>query len=236
MKVLVIPDVHLKPWMFQRASELMKEAKADRAVCLMDIADDWRQQFNLDLYEQTYDAAISFAAEYPDTLWCYGNHDLCYLWNQRETGYSRIAPRLVCEKLQVLRDTLPDERQMAYLHRFDNVLFSHGGLTDAFVHRYVPAGNVGDIDAVVDIINGFGCGEMWQDASPIWYRPQYYGGELYQSDTLLQVVGHTPVEKITREGNLISCDVFSTDRDRKPIGTQEYLIIDTLTWAHQGIH
>ena len=31
---------------------------------------------------------------------------------------------------------------------------------------------------------------------------------------LLQVVGHTPVEKNTREGNLISCDVFSTDRDR----------------------
>ena len=66
MKVLVIPDVHLKPWMFQRASELMKEAKADRAVCLMDIADDWRQQFNLDLYEQTYDAAITFAGEYPE--------------------------------------------------------------------------------------------------------------------------------------------------------------------------
>ena len=40
MKVLVIPDVHLKLWMFQRASELMKETGADRAVCLMDIADD----------------------------------------------------------------------------------------------------------------------------------------------------------------------------------------------------
>ena len=25
MKVLVIPDIHLKPWMFRRASELMKE-------------------------------------------------------------------------------------------------------------------------------------------------------------------------------------------------------------------
>lgn len=37
----------------------------------MDIADDWRQQFNLDLYIQTYDAAISFAREHPDTLWCY---------------------------------------------------------------------------------------------------------------------------------------------------------------------
>ena len=73
MSILVIPDVHLKPWMFRRASELMKEAKADRTVCLMDIADDWRQQFNLDLYEQTYDAAIAFAGEYTGTLWCYYN-------------------------------------------------------------------------------------------------------------------------------------------------------------------
>ena len=50
MKVLVIPDVHLKPWMLQRASELMEETESDLAVCLMDIADDWRQQFNLDLF------------------------------------------------------------------------------------------------------------------------------------------------------------------------------------------
>ena len=135
MRVLVIPDVHLKPWMFHRASELMKEMGVGRAICLMDIADDWRQQFNLDLYIQTYDAAIDFAKEYPETLWCYGNHDVCYLWNQRETGYSKIAPWTVCEKLRILRESLPDERQLAYLHRIDNVLFSHGGLADAFVRR-----------------------------------------------------------------------------------------------------
>ena len=64
MKVLVIPDVHLKPWIFHRASELMKDKTADLAVCLMDIADDWRQQFNLDLYIQTYDAAVRFAVDY----------------------------------------------------------------------------------------------------------------------------------------------------------------------------
>ena len=139
MKVLVIPDVHLKPRMFQRASELMKETESDLAVCMMDIADDWRQQFNLDLYIQTYDAAIDYAKEYPETLWCYGNHDVCYLWNQRETGYSKIAPWTVCEKLRILRELLPNERQLAYLHRIDNVLFSHGGLADAFVRRYVPA-------------------------------------------------------------------------------------------------
>lgn len=82
-------------------------------------------------------------------------------------GYSKIAPRTVCDKLQVLRESLPDERQLAYLHRIDNILFSHGGLANAFVRRYVQASKYNDIDAVVDTINGFGCGEMWQDTSPI---------------------------------------------------------------------
>jgi hypothetical protein len=241
VKILVIPDVHLKPWMFQRASELMKEisagqsVKVDRAVCLMDIADDWRQQFNLDLYVQTYDSAIKFAKEYPDTLWCYGNHDVCYLWNQRESGYSGIAPWTVCEKLRILRDSLPDDSQLAYLHRIDNVLFSHGGLADAFVRRYVPDDKYNDIDTVVNTINGFGCGEMWQDASPIWYRPQYYEGKMYKPEKLLQVVGHTPVEGITREENMISCDVFSTYSTGEPIGTQEFPVIDTITWECYGV-
>ena len=48
MKVLAIPDVHLKPWMFIRAGELLKSGIAEQAVCLMDIADDWRQEFNID--------------------------------------------------------------------------------------------------------------------------------------------------------------------------------------------
>ena len=39
MKVLVIPDVHLKPWMVEGAAEIMRRKEADLAVCLMDIAD-----------------------------------------------------------------------------------------------------------------------------------------------------------------------------------------------------
>ena len=95
----------------------------------------------------------------------------------------------------MLRESLPDERQLAYLHRIDNVLFSHGGLA----------------------------------------RPQYYEGRLYKPRKLLQVVGHTPVEGITRKGNLISCDVFSTDSVGKPIGTQEFMVIDTVAWEYYGI-
>lgn len=234
MKVLVIPDVHLKPWMFRRASELMEENIAEKVVCLMDIADDWNQQWNLDLYVQSYDAAISFAKDYPDTLWCYGNHDVSYPWNQRETGYSRIAPRMVCEKLRILQESLPDMRQLAFIHRIDNVLFLHGGLPDVFVREYIKTSYYHDVDKVIETINAFDWQQLWHDDSPLWYRPQIYRGRMYKPRKLLQVVGHTPVKKIYREGNVISCDVFSTDEKGRPIGTQEFLLIDTDTWEFEG--
>ncbi len=235
MKVLVIPDVHLKPWMFEQAGELMRQRLAEKAVCLMDIADDWHQQWNLDLYIQTYDAAIAFAKEFPETLWCYGNHDICYQWNRRETGYSMIAPWTVNEKLRILRKSLPDEKQLAYIHRIDDVLFMHGGLTQLFVNMYVSEKAKMDVDKTIEEINGFGPYEMWDDLSPIWHRPQYSHLEMYGDGKFVQVVGHTPVEKIQREGNVISCDVFSTDQNRRPTGTQEFLLIDTKTWLYQGI-
>lgn len=235
MKILVIPDVHLKPHIFERASALMRETNADQAVCLMDIADDWNQQFNIDLYIRTFDTAIAFAKEYPSTLWCYGNHDICYLWDRRQNGYSALAQGTVCEKLFRLREVLPDERQLAYLHRIDHVLFSHGGLADDFVRRTVPAQFYDDADTVLSTINSFGPDMMWEKLSPLWYRPQYDRERPYKPETFLQVVGHTPMREIEKSGNVISCDVFSTYRDGSPIGTREYLLLDTETWQYQGI-
>lgn len=61
MKILIIPDVHLKPDMFIRSGELMRIEGIDNAVCLMDIPDDWNKQYSIDEYEKTFDAAITFA-------------------------------------------------------------------------------------------------------------------------------------------------------------------------------
>lgn len=52
MKILVIPDVHLKPQMFKQATALMHQGIADRAVCLMDIPDDWDKQYNVGLMKK----------------------------------------------------------------------------------------------------------------------------------------------------------------------------------------
>ncbi|MBO4456482.1 MAG: hypothetical protein J5802_02045 [Butyrivibrio sp.] len=61
MKVLVIPDIHLKSWIFDRAEEIMRSGKADRAVCLMDIPDDWDMELDIARYRDTFDRAIRFA-------------------------------------------------------------------------------------------------------------------------------------------------------------------------------
>ena len=233
MKILVIPDVHLKAWMFEAAERLLRDGIADRAVCMMDIADDWDHQFDLDLYRSAYDAAIRFAKTFSDTLWTYGNHDISYVYEEPESGYSGMAASLVRQKLKELRQALPDESQLAFAHRVDKVLFVHGGLTERFAEDYVPW--AADLDTVVSAINGMSSTELWQDTSPLWHRPQYSYMRTYALGGVIQVVGHTPVTKIERVGNVISCDVFSTFRNGRPIGTQEFLLIDTETGEFCGV-
>ena len=106
MKILVIPDVHLKPWIFSKAEEVLKNGGAERAVCLMDIADDWDMEENLALYRETFDTAISFAKRFPKTIWCRGNHDFSYLWGRRHSGYSDSASTLVQVKVTELQETV----------------------------------------------------------------------------------------------------------------------------------
>lgn len=235
MKVLVIPDVHLKPHMFQQAAALMNQHIADRAVCLMDIPDDWDKQFDIPLYEETFDAAIRFAKIFPDTAWCYGNHDLSYVWHQLESGYSSMASYTVQKKLIELREALPENNPIQYIQKIDNVLFSHGGVLNDFVEMHVPKSKYNDANAVVEIINNLGRTDMWNDISPIWLRPQKGNMRMYKPRKLLQVVGHTPVEKITRNGNVISCDVFSTYTDGQMIGNGEFALVDTETREVVGV-
>lgn len=240
MKILVIPDIHLKYWMFGRAAEIMRTHAADKAVCLMDIPDNWNAEYDRQLYVDTLDAAIEFQREFPETLWCYGNHDVSYLWNRMESGYSRMCAGTVREKLGELSLHIP-EGQLAFIHRIDDVLFLHGGLNMYFVSKYFTGEESEDTEKVISRIDSFGVDEMWDgpsmtEFSPIWHRPHDYPDDkMYKADTLLQIVGHTPVRGFTRRQNVITCDVFSTYRNGTPIGTQEFLLIDTVTWEYHGV-
>ncbi len=230
-KVFVIPDVHLKPWIFEEATELLSKGTYDFIVFLGDLVDDWDQERNKDLYHQTFDAAVDFAKGHPETLWCYGNHDVSHLWEAMESGYSYYARELIVERTRELRDVLTVEK-CAFMHRIDDVLFSHAGLVESFVERQFGKGQ-GDLDQMIEKINQMGESELWQNDSPIWARPQYGSQRLYASE-IFQVVGHTPVHAPLLEGNLLTLDNFSTYRNGAPIGNERFVWIDTTdkTWHY----
>ena len=226
MKILVIPDVHLKPWVITGAAELMKTGKYDKAVFLGDIADDFGQKGNLNLYEETFDTLEDFMKAFPQSLFCYGNHDVSYLWKKPETGYSTMAEDLVARRVNGLLTQFGKER-IKFIHKIDNVVFSHAGLTREFLLHYI-SGNP-SMDEIIDIINNnLPEGALWNDSSILWARPGTY---TFYAKGCLQVAGHTPVKTITQYCgmDLIVCDTFSTHRDGRPYGNKKYLCIDTIT-------
>lgn len=235
MRVLVIPDIHLKTWIFDRAEEILKAGMADMAVCLMDMPDDWNMEFQVDLYKKIFDRAIKFAKTYPDTLWCYGNHDISYRWGKLETGYSPYAERTVMMKLEELENSLRDPSQIAFLHRLNKVIFSHGGLTADFVYWLKEELLDADIDEVLVAVNNAPQKYLWNDESPLWLRPQYRKVNVFRNNVYTQVVGHTPVEKIFEKDGIISTDVFSTYRDGRQIGESAMIVIDSETGEYEKI-
>jgi hypothetical protein len=237
VRVLVIPDIHLKAWIFDLADKLLRNGKADKAVCLMDIPDDWGMEYHFDYYNAVYDRAIAFAKSFPDTLWCYGNHDLSYKWKKTETGYSIFAEPTVLKRQQEFNDVISNPANVAIVHRIGNVIFSHGGLVTEYI-RWLDSKLVNaDLDKIIQVINRSATRKLWVDASPLWLRGKDCKCESFRGDEYIQVVGHTPVERILEDNHMIYTDVFSTYRDGRQIGRSEMMIIDTETKQYyvQGI-
>lgn len=172
MKILIIPDVHLKPWMFTAADELITELNADRAICLGDLADDWGCDDDAEIYRKTLDTACNFQNRYPDTLWCFGNHDLAYLWNLWVSGTAvdENVRDTAYKGLKKLYNSIPAEN-LAFVHRIDRVLFSHAGISTMFVKEHFKAKDYNKEDQVIAGINNLRMEDMWNNESPIWLRP-----------------------------------------------------------------
>lgn len=231
MKVFVIPDVHLKPWVFDRADALLYRHKVDKIVFLGDLVDDFGQQENIALYNQTFDRLERFIMKHKDKFYyCFGNHDLSYKYVKMETGYSFMAQYTVVDRLRRLEE-MPGNR-IAVIHRFDKVLFSHAGLCEWFVEEVQ---NNDSIDNMIGEINGYWAMQLWQDCSPIWYRPQHGFYSKEYPLAWLQVVGHTPVVEPKMFGMYLSCDTFSTHRDGSPYGNQSFVIVDTKTYKYECV-
>lgn len=224
-RVLVIPDVHLKPWIFDKAEKVDKR-RYDDIVILGDLVDDWGKSNEIELYKETLDRAAEFAKEYDRSLWCYGNHDVSYLWDVLETGYSIQARITVIEGITKLERIL--EERYRFVHKIDDTLFSHAGLTETFT-LHSCGYHVKDIDEILARINRMGKQELWRNSSPIWARPQQDFYRMFRDDVFYQVVGHTPVEEPLDSYGVLSLDLFSTYSNGDPYGNQKLYIVDTVT-------
>ena len=224
-RVLVIPDVHLKPWIFDEAEKVDKSSYED-IVVLGDLVDDWGKGNDIDAYEETLKRAAEFGKEHGESLWCYGNHDVSYLWDAMESGYSVQARITVIEGITKLERILEDRYK--FVHRIDNVLFSHAGVTETFV-LHSCGYHVKEIDDILAKINRMGKQELWRDSSPIWARPQADFYRMFRDDLFYQVVGHTPVEEPLDACGVLTLDLFSTYSNGNPYGNQKLYIVDTMT-------
>lgn len=224
-RVLVIPDVHLKPWIFDEAEKVDKSSYED-IVVLGDLVDDWGKGNDLGAYEETLNRAAEFGKEHGESLWCYGNHDVSYLWDAMESGYSVQARLTAVDGITKLERILEDRYK--FVHRIDNVLFSHAGVTETFV-LHSCGYHVKEIDDILAKINRMGKQELWRDSSPIWARPQADFYRMFRDDLFYQVVGHTPVEEPLDLGGVLTLDLFSTYSNGDPFGNQKLYIVDTLT-------
>lgn len=232
MKVLVLSDVHLKPWIFDRADRILTSGQADLAVQLGDLVDDWDQLKNVGLYNETMERAYKFHKAHPNTLWCLGNHDLAYYhhdYGPRESGHSALAE---IDMYDWIVDLGAEGWHQETLHIVGCVAFSHAGLTHTWVERQkaLTGAPVGLQDEELErLVNYAPLNELWLEDSPIWVRPQFDEMEMYGD--YLHVVGHTPVPepKQDKHRKLVSTDVFSTTSGHKPIGSQRFIIVDTET-------
>ena len=217
--------MHLKPWIFDEADKVDKSSYED-IVVLGDLVDDWGKGNDLGAYEETLNRAAEFGKEHGESIWCYGNHDVSYLWDTMESGYSVQARLTAIEGITKLERILEDRYK--FVHRIDNVLFSHAGVTETFV-LHSCGYHVKEIDDILAKINRMGKQELWRDSSPIWARPQADFYRMFRDDLFYQVVGHTPVEEPLDACGVLTLDLFSTYSNGNPYGNQKLYIVDTMT-------
>ena len=241
MKVLVIPDMHLKTWMFKLIREI-PENLYDKIVFLGDFVDEFNQQANRQLYQEMLEQVKSFVVGNPKVHVCLGNHDISYVYEWLESGFS--FP--MCSYVRKFMDQFITEPNVSVIHKIDNVLFSHGGLSDLWIDNYLDDYFQIDrnchkleksVDNIVKVTNSMlaikdTAQSLWMDVAPLWLRPNddYSIYRLHKQGELYQVMGHTPVKctYVTKDYALV--DSFSLYSDGfTPYGDRELIIIDTET-------
>ncbi|MBQ9160920.1 MAG: metallophosphoesterase [Methanobrevibacter sp.] len=213
----------MKPWIFERADEIIQDyAMKNIPLTVIQLGDNIDDFYATpEDYRAHNGIMVWFKTVHPKTIWLLGNHEVSYLIHSPVTGnvksgetyaesyYRNFEPKIACI--------------------IDNVIFSHAGISDEFLTEN-HLENLSP-EEIVDKINEMSFGRLWTDIGPLWVRPQIDGTIMYQGTKerpIKQVVGHTPLETVSEVDEIISTDVFSTNRGES-YGEERFIIIDTET-------
>ncbi|MBR0480610.1 metallophosphoesterase [Candidatus Saccharibacteria bacterium] len=215
-KILVVPDTHLKPKMFDLADKILREHKVDYVIQLGDNVDDFYCYG--DQYRNHNARMLTFYRDYPNTIWLWGNHEASYILGRPVTG-NIFAGR---EYARLYRENFNPK----FIHLDGKVMFSHAGI----FQKFIDENNLQDCKNAEELVqrtNQLNLLTLWRDNSPLWARPQYDG--LTKPKLIkdcLQVVGHTPMKGVIEMDSVVFVDVFSTSWGKK-YGIEKMIIVDT---------
>lgn len=227
MKVLVIPDSHLKLWVIEHGIELADRYRVDKIVTLGDYFDDWIS-IDRDYYDMMDYLKVLLRREHR-LIALFGNHELSYF------GYPCSGHK---RKLQpYIYDKLANDQRLFPAVGLDGVLYSHAGVCldwirenkilteNAIRYGLTRAAGASKLEDAIcrqefnifaqagALRGGHGAPScVWADARELIadHIPK-----------VSQIVGHTPVKEITFMSNCWFTDVFSNGNV-----CDEYLLVE----------
>jgi hypothetical protein len=196
MRAIVIADCHGRPDLISNALDHAGATENDRIIFAGDFLDIGPKPF------ECFRLLKEVRAEF-----LMGNHELAILLDEKIRPQDKISFRFA-EEL----NRMDIARELPVATRHDNVIITHAGICEFY--RTILEEEDGNLDKLVEQINEESLREMWDNNSPVWFRP----GFLLPLPGIKQVCGHTPPEMIDTYKDYVSVDPFS----RRAFGTDRY--------------
>lgn len=225
MKIIALGDTHGRnDWKQITAKETF-----DKVVFIGDYFDTHEDVSPNQQKENFKDIIAYKKANMDKVVLLFGNHDYHYLrtTNEQYSGFQQWQKT----DIQELLHSAIDEKLLKMCFLYDNILFTHAGLTKTWSKNMLGNENI-SIEILEKTINdlflyqpnsfkftsGKNASPYGDDVeqSPIWVRPQSLFLDLI--DGYKQVVGHTTQKQLHITPNVILIDCIGT--------SGEYLIIE----------
>lgn len=228
MKVLCLPDCHLKIELLERVGQLLKQHPDWQCVSLGDWADDWQR--SPEEYQEFFNQFLNFCYYHQDNLHlCWGNHDYAY-WTKPGScsGYVADAKDIVRSAIYEIGESISNI-STAYL--LSTTLFSHAGVSQYAFNQYLRTVHNYPQLSFFEWLEEMLPRYALDLGFPLWYRPSNNPHKNTFNPHILQVVGHTPVPTITysKEDNVLYTDTWSTDSKRNSLGDKSLVVVEPAT-------